>query len=162
MRIPLIATAAVLIGFTGAAAADKYQDWRKEGSQEQKVEKLVEIAPNTGQIMQQVGMRYRDLYWAAKQGRWEFAEYQAEELEEMINILQTASPKRAATAEAFLKRAYPQIQEAAAGRDWERFQPAFETLRQACMECHKQNDHAFIRLPAAPGSPASVALEADD
>jgi hypothetical protein len=162
MKLPLIAAAVLLAAGTGVSAADKYTDWRKEGSQEQKLGKLVEIAPNTGQLMQQVGMRYRDLYWAAKQGAWDFAEYQAEELEELIDILQTASPKRAATAEEFLKRAYPQIQEAAASRDWERFQPAFETLRQACMECHKQNGHAFIRLPAAPRSAASVALEADD
>lgn len=162
MKIPLIATTALLFGFAGATAADKYRDWREEGSLEQKVEKLVEITPNTGQLMQQAGVRYRDLYWAAKLGQWEFAEYQAEELGELIRILQTASPKRAATAEVFLNRAYPKIQEAAASRDWERFQPAFEALRQACMECHKQNDHAFIHLPAAPRSPASVALEADD
>lgn len=161
MNIARIAATALVIGFTGAAVADNYKDWRKQGSLEQKVEKLVAVTPNTGQLMQQMGMRYRDLYWAAKLGQWEFAAYQAEELEELVHILQTASPKRAATAEVFLKSAYPGIQEAATGRDWARFQIAFEALRQACMECHKQNDHAFIHLPAAPRSAASVALEAD-
>lgn len=162
MKFPRSVLAALLIAFTGAATADNYRDWRKEGSPEQRLEKLIEIAPNTGQLMQQAGMRYRDLYWAAKQGQWEFAGYQTEELEELFEILQTASPKRAASAEAFLKRAYPGIQEAAASRDWARFQTAFETLRQACMECHRANDHAFIRLPAAPSRPESVALEAGD
>lgn len=162
MKKPLIAASALLIGVTGAAVADKYTDWQKDGSQEQKLEKLVELVPNTGQIMQQVGVRYRDLYWAAKLGHWEFAEYQAEELEGLIKILQTASPKRAATTEVFLNRTYPTIRKAAASRDWKQFQPAFETLRQACMECHKQNDHAFIQLPAAPRSFSSVALETED
>lgn len=162
MNMPLIVATTALIGFTGTAFADKFKDWSKGGSQEQKLEKLVELVPNTGQIMQQVGMRYRDLYWAAKLGKWEFAAYQAEEIEAMVEYLQTASPKRAATAELFLEQAYPDIQDAAASRDWERFRSAFEGLRQACIECHKQNDHAFIHLPAAPRSFASVALEAED
>lgn len=162
MNIARYSLAALLVAVTGTAVAEKYRDWRQEGTPEQQLENLMAIAPNTGQLMQQAGVRYRDLYWAAKQGQWEFAEYQAEELEELFEILQTASPKRAATAAAFLKRAYPGIQEAAASRDWARFQPAYETLRQACMECHKANDHAFIRLPAAPSRPESVALEAAD
>ena len=130
-------------------------DWRTRAKTADKVENLVKTIPGAADIMIVVGERYKNLYWAAKQGKWEFAEYQTEELEELIEKLQITRPKRAETAGEFLRAVFPGIRQAAASRKWSRFEPAFEHLRQQCMACHAKNDHGFITLaiPKRASSP---------
>lgn len=48
-------------------------DWRKDGSPETKMDNVIKVIPSTVNIMFQVGERYKNLYWAAKQNNWEFA-----------------------------------------------------------------------------------------
>jgi hypothetical protein len=46
-------------------------DWRKTGSNEEKLNNVVEVIPSAADIMFQMGERYRNLYWAGKQGKYE-------------------------------------------------------------------------------------------
>ncbi|MBT3059083.1 MAG: hypothetical protein G8D61_19450 [gamma proteobacterium symbiont of Ctena orbiculata] len=133
-------------------------DWRNEGSPEEQLANLVKLVPGTSHWMFEIGERYKNLYWAAKLDRWEFAQYQVEEIEKLIKVVQLARPKRAETAQEFVDKGLPAIAEGVASKDWDVFKPAFETLRQACITCHGKNDHSFISLPAAPATAASPSL----
>ena len=77
-------------------------DWRKEGDDAERLQKLVELVPGTAHWMIEMGDRYQNLYWAAKQGKWEFATYQSEEIEKLMQVVMLARPKRAASAQMFL------------------------------------------------------------
>lgn len=150
----------VSVGIALAAAAlAGVNDWRNRGAEAQKLRQLIAVMPGTGEIMWQLGERYRNLYWAAKQGRWEFAAYQAEEMEELLEKLQIAQPKREKDTQAFLTAVYPSLSAAIETRDWKRFEPAFERLRGECMACHVRSEHAFITL-TTPKSAASPVLNA--
>ncbi|MBL1275949.1 MAG: hypothetical protein COB30_007665 [Ectothiorhodospiraceae bacterium] len=111
------------------------------------MEQLAKVMPGASVIMLQMGERYKNLYWAGKLGKWEFAAYQTEEMEDLIHTLKITRPARAETADEFLKAVYPMISEAAASRDWPRFEKAFDELRGQCMSCHAKNDHSFVTLP---------------
>lgn len=128
----------------GSAAAD---DWRKTAPIDNKVDNLVKVMPGAANLMIEMGFRYQNLYWAARQGKWEFAEYQAEEMEGLVETLMITRPKRAKTAKAFLKTGFAALAPALKTRDARGFEAAFEKMRQACMTCHQQNEHAFITLP---------------
>ena len=130
-------------------------DWRKKATTAGKVENLVKVVPGAADIMIVVGERYKNLYWAAKQGKWAFAEYQAEELKDLIEKLQITRPKRAATAQEFLDAVFPDIIQASGSGDWKRFSSSFDRMRKRCLQCHAKNDHAFIVLetPKTAGSP---------
>ena len=130
-------------------------DWRTRAKTTDKVENLVKTIPGAADIMIVVGERYKNLYWAAKQGKWEFAEYQAEELKDLIEKLQITRPKRAETAQEFLDAVFPDIIKASGSGDWKRFSSSFKRMRERCMQCHAQNDHGFIVLetPKTAGSP---------
>ena len=131
------------------------QDWRKSASTVKKVDKLVEAMPATGNIMIEMGERYRNLYWAAKLGQWEFANYQAEEMEELIDKLKVTRPELTKTANEFLENSYPHVFQAVKSRDWNKFSAMFEDLRRECMACHSKNEHGFIALlvPRRASSP---------
>jgi len=146
----------LLISFN-IMADDDEQDWRKSGSDKTKLNNVVKVIPSTSDIMFQVGERYKNLYWAAKQGKWEFAEYQLEEIESEIEKLKITRPKRAKTADIFLNSAVEDVEKAIKKQDWNRFQAQFEQMRQQCVQCHVKNDHAFIvpvKIPPKGSSPA--------
>ncbi|MCG7963739.1 MAG: hypothetical protein N0E54_13645 [Candidatus Thiodiazotropha taylori] len=133
-------------------------DWRKESKPSVQLANLVGLVPGTSHWMFEIGERYKNLYWAAKQGRWEFAQYQVEEIEKLIKVVQLARPKRAETAQEFLETGIPIISDAVTSKNWDLFKPAFVKLNQSCMTCHGKNDHAFITLPLEPASASSPVL----
>ncbi|MCG8068789.1 MAG: hypothetical protein JAY84_13085 [Candidatus Thiodiazotropha taylori] len=137
-------------------------DWREQSSPSDQLANLVELVPGTSHWMFEIGERYKNLYWAAKQGRWEFAQYQVEEIEKLIKVVQLARPKRAETAQEFLETGVPIINDGVASKKWDLFKPAFAKLNQACMTCHGKNDHAFITLPVEPASASSPVLNLPD
>ncbi len=130
-----------------APAAAPAQDWRSTASTAKKVDKLVAVMPATGNIMIEMGERYKNLYWAAKLGQWEFADYQAEEMEELIDKLKITRPELTKTANEFLKNSYPHVSQVVRSREWDKFSVMFENLRSECMACHSKNEHGFIVLP---------------
>ena len=128
-------------------ALEDNHDWRKNATTEEKVQQMIKVIPSASNIMIQMGERYKNLYWAAKMGKWEFANYQVEEMQELINTLQITRPKRAKTASEFLQAVFPAIPKSLESKQWTEFEAGFELLRQQCMQCHIKNDHAFITLP---------------
>jgi len=139
-------------------------DWRKTGSDAEKLKNLVAAVPGTSHWMFEMGERYKNLYWAARQGKWEFANYQLEEIEKLVQMVQLARPKRAETAQQFLDSGIPQMHKGVQAQEWQAFKASFTKLSEACMRCHAQNDHAFIVLPTDPKGASSpvLNLEMDD
>lgn len=142
-----------------SATEDKTIDWRKTGSDQEKIDNLVKVVPGASNLMLQMGERYRNLYWAGKQGKWQFVEYQIEEMQDLVETLMITRPKRAATAKEFLDTGFGKFPTAIADKDWKQFSAAFTHLRKSCMTCHGQNDHAFITLPATPRKGNSPVLD---
>ena len=133
-------------------------DWRMSADDDHQLKKLIQLVPGTAHWMVEMGERYKNLYWAAKQGKWEFAEYQVEEIEDLVHRVQLARPKRALTAQEFLDSAIPSMMNTLKQQDWASFREGFLGLRAACMHCHSQNDHAFIVLPREPVTASSPVL----
>ena len=143
-------TLGLVLGLCGALLASgalAQDDWRRTAPIEKKVDNLVTVMPGAATLMIEMGFRYQNLYWAAKQTKWDFAQYQAEEMESLVKTLMTTRPNRAKTADVFLKTGFKEVAPAIRARDLQRFEAAFERMRQACMTCHQQNEHAFVTLP---------------
>jgi len=159
MRAGLIAGVVALM-LTATAQADQapLTDWRKDGTDAEKLENVVRAVPSASRIMIEMGERYRNLYWAGKLGYWEFAEYQVEEMESLVKLLQLTRPGRAATAADFLEEGFEEFDEAFEKKAWEPFFQAFDHMREQCMICHGRNDHGFIILPVHPVTASSPVL----
>ena len=139
-----------------------YADWRKDSQPSDQLANLVKLVPGTSHWMFEIGERYKNLYWAAKLDRWEFAQYQVEEIEKLIKVVQLARPNRAKTAQEFVETGLPVISDGVASKNWDVFKRAFVKLNQACMTCHGKNDHAFITLPVEPVTASSPVLNLPD
>ncbi len=133
-------------------------DWRHKADSSNKLNNLIQVMPGASVIMLQMGERYRNLYWAAKQGKWKFAEYQIEEMQDLIQMLMITRPKRAKTATKFMQTAFTLFPAALKEKNWQQFSAAFENMQKQCMICHVANDHAFIVLPEQPRMGSSPVL----
>ena len=153
--------AAILgVAMAGTALADQapLTDWREHGTEAEKLENVVRAVPSASRVMIELGERYKNLYWAGKLGQWQFAEYQIEEMQSLVKLLQLTRPARAATAQDFMDEGFDGFDEALEEEDWEAFYRAFSNMRAQCMICHARNEHAFVVLPEHPATATSPVL----
>jgi hypothetical protein len=150
----IVVTLAGLLACSAALA----DDWRREGSDAEKLEQLIRAMPNTAALMLQVGDRYNNLYWAARQGQWEYAGYQLAEMQGVLRRNMVTRPGRAEDLQAFMDDGFEGMEAAIEARNDELFLRAFEHMRGQCMACHAASGYEFIRLPAQPPRPDNPAL----
>ena len=152
----------ILVSFsmfaTPLALANK-NDWRKNSSTDKKLENLIKVIPSTSDLMIQMGERYKNLYWAGKQEKWDFADYQIDEMQALIRTLKITRPKRSKSIDTHFKNAFSDIQKAIKENNWSKFSSGFDSMRHKCMACHRANDHAFIVLNPKPAKGNSPALD---
>jgi hypothetical protein len=94
--------------------------------------------------MIEIGYRFGELYWAGQDRNWDYAKYQADKVRLALELAVERRPKRAASAQPFLKEDLPAVVAAIDARDPERYQAALERLRTACAKCHVAESVPFF------------------
>ena len=149
----------IMLGCFSSFTAIANDDWRKTAPINKKVDNLIKVMPGASNLMLQMGERYRNLYWAGKQAKWDFAAYQVEEMQDLIETLIITRPKRSGSAKEFLQKGFTKFPKAIESKDWQQFTVAYDYMREQCMDCHVKNDHAFILLPGQPQKGNSPVLD---
>jgi hypothetical protein len=96
--------------------------------------------------MVETGYRYNELYWAAQDGNWGYAEYQAGKIRTAIDSGLKRRPLRAKSAETFLTVVLPAVQEAIKQRDRDLLLERLGTLRSTCNTCHEAEKVEFVHV----------------
>jgi hypothetical protein len=112
-----------------------------------------------GNVMAQVARRFELAGRAASANRFELAEFEAGEIEELFetDVPDAELPKEGPTAEirplakAFLEANAPDLKKAAAAKDRAAFSAAFQRAAAACNACHRASAKGFIVVPSEPG-----------
>lgn len=94
--------------------------------------------------MAEVGYRYDELVAAAKSRNWDYAQYQAEKIDHTIRLGLERRPKRAKSAEPFLKDYVPHMLDAIKSRRSERLDAAITHLHTGCIQCHRAENVLFM------------------
>jgi len=112
-----------------------------------------------GNVMVQVARRFEIAGRAASAGRFELAEFEAGEIEELFesDVPNADMPKEGPTAHipamarAFLETDAPELKRSAASGDRVAFAVAFQRAAAACNDCHRASAKGFIQVPVEPG-----------
>jgi cytochrome c553 len=121
-------------------------------------------APGLGEVMVQVGRRFETAGRAASANRFELAEFEVGELEELFegDVPRAKLPKEGPTAQipalakAFLETVPPELGKAAASHDQAAFATAFQHAAAMCNACHQSAAKGFIQVPSVPGQSVPV------
>lgn len=133
-------------------------NWRHHGSPEEQLKTLVKLTPGTHHWMPEIAYRYQNIYWGAKQGKWQYTQYQIRSMEKMLKQVALARPKRAASVAQFQQQVFPRLYRAADSQNWPVFAKAVAETGEQCTACHAKEGFAYITIPAIPPKPNSVVL----
>jgi len=105
--------------------------------------------------MRDVGERYKDLYVAAQQEKWEFADFQAKKIRVLMNRAVAIHPASARDTNNFIQEAYPGIIDAIGSRDHEQFEAEYGSYATMCNTCHVAQNVGYLSLtiPTISDSP---------
>jgi hypothetical protein len=115
--------------------------WIK-GNEKEKIEKIEWQFRGFDKAMIETDYRYQELYWAGRDQNWEYADYLNKKIKKAIETGLQRRPKRAKSAQTFLSKVLPEMQEAIISKDSTNFFNAFDSMTQNCNACH-----ALEKLP---------------
>jgi hypothetical protein len=109
--------------------------------------------------MAQIARRFELAGRAASANRFELAEFEAGEIEELFetDVPGAEMPKEGPTApipvlaKAFLSTNAPELKKAAGAKDRAAFSAAFRNAAAACNGCHQASAKGFIQVPSELG-----------
>ncbi len=112
-----------------------------------------------GNVMAEVARRFEIAGRASIANRYELAEFEAGEIEELFenDVPSAELPKEGPTAhipvmaKAFLETNAPELKKAAATKNQATFATAFERAATVCNACHQASAKGFIQVPSVPG-----------
>jgi predicted secreted protein len=121
--------------------------------------KAGEPKPRLGNVMVEVGHRFETAGRAMNANRFELADFEIGELEELFedDVPNAELPKEGPTAhipkvaKGFLETNVPELKKAAAARDKAAFADAFSRAASICTACHQAAEKGFIQVPSEPG-----------
>ena len=116
------------------------------GTMDQKFETVAKQLRGFDMAMVETGYRYTELYWAAQDRNWGFADYQIKKIPTAVENGLERRPKRAKSAETFLTIVVPAVEEAIAKRDAMLLQERLGTLRSTCNTCHEAEKVEFVHV----------------
>lgn len=133
-----------------------------------KIKVLGDIQPGLGVIMQEFGRRFTAIFYAARGGNWDLANYELKELREAQEVAEITRPKRKdaliSFEEAFLgSEENPQegtLQDSINKKNFLAFNKSFKSALDGCNGCHQSTGFSFIkyRLPKSSELPLQFFL----
>ncbi len=129
-------------------------DWIR-GTENEKLEIIERQFRGFDLAMVETGYRYPELYRAGIDENREYAKYQQEKIRTAIENGLERRPKRAESAEHFLKVALPEIGDAIQKKDTADFIASFRMLTSSCNACHalEKVPHFRVKEPLFRQSP---------
>jgi hypothetical protein len=113
-------------------------------------------APGIGEYMSSIQMHHAKLWFAGKNGNWDLANFEIEEIQESLDNIQ----KHCADSPEIrsLSMIYPPLDSvklSIAKKNIELFKSDFNLLTNTCNNCHKSANHAFNVIKIPDGLPVS-------
>ena len=134
-----------------------------------KLKVLGDIQPGLGVIMQEIGRRFTAIFYAARAGNWDLANYELKELREAQEVAEITRPKRKDALESFEENSLGSeenplegtLQDAINKKSFAVFNRSFKSAIDSCNGCHQASGFAYIkyRLPKSSELPLQFSLD---
>ncbi|MPZ48411.1 MAG: hypothetical protein GEU75_03705 [Dehalococcoidia bacterium] len=115
-------------------------------------EELSRFVPGLGTLMPEIGTRTWKLYYAAKEGNWAMAEFQAAEIRGLMMTGATTRPAYESDLKSFIAEQVNKVREAALKKDFAEFETAFQAMVAEANSYHDGAGRPYIvwKLPDYP------------
>ncbi len=126
------------------ASASTNDSWLK-GNTDEKFAQIEKHLRGLDTAMAEIGYRYGELHFAAKQRNWEYAKYQTGKIDLTMRLALERRPKRAASSKAFLDEDVPAVLRAIENKNVAQMNAALERFHNSCVACHRSENVLHFR-----------------
>ena len=117
------------------------------------LDRIAEIQPGLGTVMIEYGTRFYTMYYAAKSGNWDLAQYQMKEALEIQEVGEYTRPGRAASLKNFEASFLETLNTTMNSKDWNAFQTTYNNTIDGCNGCHVANGFPYIKYTLPSSQP---------
>jgi len=148
----------MLLICTGLYAADDIQ---------KQVDDIRGALPKFAVPMREVGDRFQDMYFAAKEGNWALAAYMSKYMNGAMNPAKVTKPAEYETWKTFYAETFDPVNKAIQAQDMKAFEKEYTAVISHCNNCHAGMGYGFIKVikmktPADAGIDYKVKSKATD
>ena len=129
------------------------------GKKDVSIDEIALIQPGLARIMPEIGDRTWKLYYAAKAGAWDNANYQWKETKKLFELGALSRPKHEAAIEEYLEKDWAPLEATIKSKDFDGFQKAFDSAIDSANAWHEQKEKPYIRWKLPDYPPPDLDLE---
>jgi len=153
IRTTLIAVVVVLAATTAPFAAD--------------LNDVIGALPKFAIPMREVGDRFQNMYFAAKEGNWALAYYMSKYMNGALNPAKVTKPEEYGLWKSFYDDTFAPVNKAIFAKDFKAFEKEYAAAMKGCNECHAGMGYGFIKVvkqkaPSDVGINYKVPSKAED
>ena len=104
------------------------------------------VQPGTAPRMNEIAHYFNNMWYAAQQRNWLFAEFEVYRTDETVKAIKIVRPKRATGMDEFLEESLEPLRTTVKAKDLSGFIAAYDNAIQHCNECHFATDGGGISL----------------
>ena len=117
--------------------------------------------------MREVGDRFQNMYFAAKDGNWGLAFYMSKYMNGAMNPAKVTKPQEYEMWKSFYTETFAPVNKAIVAKDFKAFEKEYTAVIKSCNDCHAGMGYAFIKVvkqktPADVGIDYTVSSKAED
>jgi len=142
---PILIAAVVVLGLATTLFAADLND-------------VISALPKFAIPMREVGDRYQNMYFAAKDGNWGLAFYMSKYMNGAMNPARVTKPDEYAMWKSFYEESFAPVNKAIMAKDFAAFDKAYMSVMKTCNECHAGLGYGFIKV-VKQKSPADVGID---
>jgi hypothetical protein len=116
------------------------------GSDEERFDRVARQLRGFDMAMMEVGYRYTELCWAGQDKNWDYAKYQCEKIQHVIELAMQRRTNRAPSAQWFLTNGIPPMMAAIEAKDGGRFEKQMSLFTASCNTCHAMEKMPFVTV----------------
>ena len=124
---------------------------------QKQVDELKGALPKFAIPMREVGDRFQNIYFAAKEGNWALAAYMAKYMNGSMNPASVTKPAEYKVWKGFYDTTFAPVTKAIQAKDFKVFETAYTAVINDCNACHQGMGYGFIKV-VKMNAPADIGI----
>jgi len=117
-----------------------------EADLQKQIDAIKGTIPKFAIPMREVGDRFQNMYFAAKEGNWGLAAYMSKYMYGAMSPASLTKPKEYGEWKSFYNNTFAPVNKAIQAQDWKAFEKEYTAVISGCNGCHAAMGYGFIEV----------------
>jgi len=117
-----------------------------EADLQKQIDEVKSALPKFAIPMREVGDRFQNIYFAAKDGNWALAAYMSKYMNGSMNPASVTKPTEYKVWKEDYDTTFAPVNKAIMAKDWNGFEAAYTAVINDCNSCHQGMGYGFIKV----------------